>query len=154
MILGADTTVHDLLAGCPELRPYVEALLPPADLGIGAVGAAKRRRLTTIADVARGANLTHHELLRDLQAEAARLGVADAVAGAGAGVSSLEEADDLETLVEQLEQGRDLLELATVVRRVGLDAHRGVSAGPHRAAPEESSGAGAVTDAGDTSDFR
>jgi hypothetical protein len=152
VILGADTTVHDLLAGCPELRPYVEALLPPADLGIGAAGAAKRRRLTTIADMARGANLTHHELLRDLQAEAARLGVADRVAGAGAGASSLEQADDLEALVGQLEQGRDLLELAAVVRRVGLDTHRGASAGPHRAPPEESCDAGAVTEAGDTSE--
>jgi hypothetical protein len=148
VILSAETTVHDLLAGCPELRPYVEALLPPADPGIGDAGAAKRHRLTTVADVARGANLTQHELLRDLQAEAARLGVADRVVGAGAGASSLEEADGLEALVGQLEQGRDLLELAAVVRRLGLDAHRGASAGPHRTAPEESSGRGGVTEDG------
>ncbi len=166
MIFSAETTVHDLLAGCPELRPYVEALLPRADAGIGAAGAAKRRRLTTIADVARGANLTHHELLRALQAEAARLGVADGVAGAGAGVSPLEEADDLEALVGQLEQGRDLLELAAVVRRVGLGAHReaaaqGSAAGPRPAVtaepnasappssvtPHESAAAGGVTEA-------
>lgn len=119
MILSAETTVHDLLAGCPELRPYVEALLSQGDQAIGAAGAAKRRRLTTIADVARGANLTHHELLRALQAEAARLGVAERVAGAGAGASSLEEADDLEALVEQLEQGRDLLELVAGIRGAG-----------------------------------
>ncbi|HSL96075.1 MAG TPA: hypothetical protein VLA35_09195 [Thermoleophilia bacterium] len=125
MILNAETTVHDLLAGCPELRPHIEALLPHGDPDIGAAGVAKRHRLTTIADVARGANLTHHELLRDLHAEAARLGVAGRVAGAGA--SSLEEADDLEAFVEQLEQGRDLLEVAAVVRRVGVGAHRGVS---------------------------
>lgn len=146
MILSAETTVHDLLAGCPGLRPYVEALLPRADARIGAAGAAKRHRLTTIADVARGANLTHHELLRDLQAEAARLGVANGLAGAGAGASSLEETDDLEALVGQLEQGRDLLELAAVVRRAGLGARHGASAEPRAAAPGESSEAGGASE--------
>jgi len=136
---GAETTVHDLLAGCPELRPYVEALLPQGDPGSGAVGAAKRQRLTTIADVARGANLTHHELLRDLHAEAVRLGVAGRVAGAAADVSSLEETDDLEALVGQLERGRDLLELAALVRRVGSGAHHAASA--HGLAPWRGSAA-------------
>ncbi len=166
MTLIAETTVHDLLAGCPELRPYIEALLPQGDPGIAAAGVAKRYRLTTIADVARGANLTHHELLRDLHAEAARLGAAGGVGAAEAGAPSVEESDDLEALAEQLEHGRDLLELAAVVRRVGgvagahrpATAHDSSTAEPHReaiarmgagpdtrsAVPEESAEAGGV----------
>lgn len=133
MILGAETTVHALLAGCPELRPYIEALLPQGHPGITAADVAKRYRLTTIADVARGANLTHHELLRDLHAEAVRLGVAGRVAGVAADVASLEGTDDLEALVGQLEQGRDLLELAALVPRAGSGARRAASA--HDLAP-------------------
>ena len=132
MTPGAETTVHDLLGGCPELRAYVEALLPHGDPGAGSAGAAKRYRITTLADVARGANLTHHELLRALRAEAQRVGAANGWTGAETGASSLEEADDLEALVEQLEQGRDLLELAALVRRVGGGAGSNRPAAPQR----------------------
>lgn len=148
MILAASTTVHDLLVGCPELRAYVEGLLPSGRVDGASIDATKSRRATTLADVARAVNLTHTELLRALQAEAVRLGVGDAVASP---VESPLTDDDLEALVGLLEEGRGLLEVTALVRQAeGLRAAAARDVARGGATGEEWGPGGATARAGVT----
>lgn len=126
MILTARTTVHDLLASCPELEAHVERRLPEGLRSAAPRGRAKWRRVTTLADVARLVNVTHPELLRELQVEAARLGARTSLTCACTGRGSRDPADessdagagDVRDLLAQLESGGRLPELADKYRRL------------------------------------